>query len=110
MRQAQIFSPGDAVILIGAQLFDAEMRADASESGAGDNFLEFGTFVFGETAEAEFFVADRRAQLDGLKAGIGKLFERAGKILGDHLLNGPGLAANGKAQGVRAEPEGAGSE
>src|SRR5947207_3373011 len=48
-------------------------------------------------------VTYRRAKLDGLEPGVGKLLDGAGKILGDHLPDGPGLAANGQAQGIRME-------
>ena len=46
----------------------------------------------------EFGVTDRRAQLDRLKSGVGKLLDRAGKILGDHFPDRPRLTSNRHAR------------
>ncbi len=64
LRQADVFGPGNAIVLIGPQFFNTEMRADATEAVVGENFFEFGAFIFGETAEAKFLVTNRRTQLD----------------------------------------------
>ena len=110
MRQADVFGPGNAILLVSAQFFNTEMRADATEAVIGENSFEFGTFVFGKAAEAEFLVADRRTQLDRLKAGVGKLLDGAGKIFGNHFFYGPGLAADRETERICAELESACSQ
>ena len=73
LREADIFRPGNGALLIFSEFLDAEVRADASDTGIAQNFAELGSFVFGEACEARIGVAYRRAEFDGLKSGVGKL-------------------------------------
>ena len=75
-------------LLILAEFVDAEVRTDAGEPCVAQDLAQFGTFVFGEAGESVVGVANRRAQLDRLKSGVGKLLDRAGKIFGDHFRTG----------------------
>src|SRR5260370_13562749 len=106
LREADIFGPGNARRLIFPQLVDAEMGADTGDAGIGQNFAEFGSAVFGEASEAVLGVTYRRAQLNGLKSGLSKQLEGAGKVLGNHLLDSPGLTPNGQAKRVGAKFQG----
>src|SRR5262249_30866067 len=106
LRKANIFGPGDAAWLIFAEFAEAKVRADARDAVVGKVFFEFCAAIFGKTCEAGVSVADGRAKLDGLKAGVGERFDGAGEVFGDHLADRPGLAADGKAEGIRAGSEG----
>ena len=64
---------------------------------------QLGPCVFGEAGEAGVGVTHRRAQLDRLKSGLGKLLDRAGKVLGDHLPDRPRLTPNGHAKRIGAK-------
>src|SRR5262249_25583917 len=103
LLDAHFLGPRDGSVLIFAELIHAEVRADAGEAVVVENLAYFGAGIFGNAAEAGVVVADGRAELDGLEAGIGELLERAGKILSDAFADGPSLATNGKAKRVGAE-------
>ncbi len=81
LRQADIFCPGDAVVLVFAEFVHAEVGTDAGDAGIIEDLLEFRSFVLGEPAETIFGVARRRAQFDALKSGRRKLLEGSRKIL-----------------------------
>src|SRR6266478_815152 len=106
LRQADIFGPGNAGLLILAEFLDAEVRTHTGDARIAQNFPELVSGVFGEAAEAELGVTYRRAQFNGLKSGNGKLLDGAGKVLGNHLPDGPGLAPNGHAKRVGAKLRG----
>src|SRR5213080_2366853 len=103
LREADIFRPGNAGLLIVAKLLDAEVRTDAGDAGIGQNFAELGARVFGEAAEAMLGITYGRAKLNGLKSCGGKLLDGARKILGNHFPNRPGLAADGQAERIGAK-------
>src|SRR5262249_36536505 len=96
----KVFGPCDTGALVLAEFFDGEMRAYAGDASVAQNFAQLHWAVFREAGEIVVGVAYRRAQFDGLKSGLGKLFDGAGKILGDHLPNRPGLASDRQAQWV----------
>jgi hypothetical protein len=79
------------------------MGAFTFHTGIAQDFPQFGPFVFGEAAEAAIGVSHRRAQLDPLKSGVGKLLDRAGKVLGDHLPDGISLTSYGHAKRIGAK-------
>ena len=62
------FRPGDATGLILAEFIDAEVRADASNAGIGENFAKLRARIFGEASEARIVVANGRAEFHGLKS------------------------------------------
>jgi len=103
LRQAEIFCPGNPGRLIVAEFDDGEVRTHAGDTGVVQNFAELGSGVFGEASEAGIGVTCRRAELNGLKSGVGKLLDGAGKVLGNHFPDGPGLAANGHAKRIGAK-------
>ncbi len=105
LGEANVFGPGDATGLILAEFIDAEVRADASDAGIGENFAKLRAGIFGEASEARIVVANGRAEFHGLKSSSGKLLDGAGKILGDHFADGPGLATDGEAERIGAKPQ-----
>src|SRR5882757_9043423 len=107
LRQADILGPGNACLLIVAQLLDAEVRTNTGDTGIAQNFLEFGSAVFGEASEAVLGITYRRAQLNGLKSGLSKQLDGGGKVFGNHLLDSPGLTPDGQAKRIGAKFQGA---
>src|SRR6267378_1066789 len=79
------------------------MRTHTRHTRIAQNSSELGSRVFGETGEARIRVTYRRAQLNRLKSGLGKLFDGAGKILGDHVSDRPRLASEGHAERIGAK-------
>jgi hypothetical protein len=75
----------------------------ALDAEIAKNFAEFGRFVFGDDAEAGAGIAHRRAEFDGLKSGVGKLFDGAGKILADGCPDGVGLTRDRHAKRIGGE-------
>src|SRR2546429_1764543 len=70
------------------------MRTHTCHTCIAQNSLELGSRVFGETGEARIRVTYWRAQLNRLKSSLGKLLDRAGKVLGEHVSDRPRLASN----------------
>ena len=79
LRQADVLGPGNAARLILSQFLDAEVGADALDARVAQNPAQLGALVFGEAAESGVGVTYRRAQLDRLKSGVGKLLMVPGK-------------------------------
>jgi hypothetical protein len=73
------------------------------QTGIAEDSPQFGTFVFGDDAEAGVSITHGRAQFDSLEAGIGELLDGSGKVLADHGSDRIGLAPDGHVQGIRAE-------
>jgi len=72
--------------------------------------VEFASRVLAEASKTGIGVTYRGAQLNGLESSAGKLLDRAGKVLGDHLADRPGLAPNRHAQRIGAQLESTGRE
>src|SRR6516164_3741373 len=83
LGEADILCPPDAVLLVLAQLANAEMRADAGNARIAQDFAKLRRGIFRKSAEAELLIAIRRTQLDRLEASVSKLLDGAGEILGD---------------------------
>src|SRR6266403_2492278 len=79
------------------------MRTHTCHTRIAQDSPELGSRVFGETGEARIRVTYRRAQLNRLKSGLGKLLDRAGKVLDDHLPDRPRLTSNWHAQRIGAK-------
>src|ERR1039458_1487325 len=103
LRQAEIVCPGNSAREILPQLPDVEVRALALDPQIAEHSAQLGPFVFGETGEAGVGVTHRRAQFDRLKTDLGKLLDGAGKVLGDHIPDGIGLASDWHAQRIGAQ-------
>src|SRR5215471_1131953 len=101
LREADIFCPPDAALLVLAQLANAEMRADAGNARIAEDFAKLRGGIFRKSAEAELLIAIRRTQLDRLETSVSKLLDAAGEILGDRRAHRPGLAADGQPKWVR---------
>src|ERR1022692_1016436 len=103
LRQAEIVCPGNSAREILPQLPDVEVRALALDPQIAEHSAQLGPFVFGEAGEAGVGVTHRRAQFDRLKTDLGKLLDGAGKVLGDHIPDGIGLASDWHAQRIGAQ-------
>src|SRR5262249_119301 len=103
LRQADIFCPGNSILLIMTEFLDSEVRTYAGKTRVAENLLELGAFVLGEPTETIVGIANGRTQLHGLKASLGKYLERAGKVFGDHVPHRPGLAPDRHTQGIGTE-------
>ncbi len=103
MRQANFLRPGNPALLILPEFFDAEVRTHTRHTGFAQNSPQLGSRVFAKASEAVFRVTYRRAQLNRLKSGCGKLLDRAGKVLGKHFPDRPRLTSNWHAQRIGAK-------
>src|SRR4029077_6061166 len=90
-------------LLIVAEFFDAEMRTHTRDTGIAQNFAKLASLVLAQASETVFRVTYRRAQFSRLKSGVGKLLDRAGKILGDHLPHRPSLTSDWHVQRIGAQ-------
>src|SRR5262249_45560163 len=98
-----VLCPGNSAREILPEFFHVEVRALTLDTQIAQDSSELGAFVFGDATEAGIGVTHRRAQLDRLKSGLGKLLERAGKVLGDHRSDGIRLASNWHAKRIGAK-------
>ena len=104
LRDADVLRPGDALLLVLAQLPHAEVRALALHAVIGQDLPDL--FPVGETGELG--VADRRAQLDALTPMSASIFSQPGEVASLIICAvGIRLAADRQAQRIGAKLGGA---
>jgi len=98
LGEAEVLCPGETVCDAISEFGHADVAASALQAGGFDALAEIGSAHLTELRESGSFVADWRAELDGLDSVTGNLPQGAIEVLANLLPKRPGLTAKGHSQ------------